>query len=65
MKFKEQYLAGFIEFEAIDDYSYKWGMGEEDITLCDFLGFNSEEEEAWISNGDDALYDLLELQKKV
>lgn len=65
MNFKEQYLAGLIEFEVIDDYSYEWGMSEEDITLCNFLGLSSEEEEVWISEGEDALYDLLELQKKV
>ena len=28
-KFKELYLAGEIEFEAIDDYSYDWGMSDE------------------------------------
>lgn len=28
MNYKERYLAGEIEFEAIDDYSYEWGMGD-------------------------------------
>ena len=27
-KFKEKYLAGEIEFEAIDDYSQDWGFSE-------------------------------------
>ena len=25
-KFKEKYLSGEIEFEAIDDYSQDWGL---------------------------------------
>ena len=25
-KFKDLYLAGEVEFEAIDDYSYEWGI---------------------------------------
>lgn len=65
MKFKEQYIKGLVEFETIDDYSHEWGMGDDDCTLCEFLGLNEEEEEAWISQGEDALYDLLEAQKEV
>lgn len=62
-KFKERYLAGEIEFEAIDDYSYEWGISEETCTLREYLGLNEEEEDAWISIGEDALYELLEQQK--
>ncbi len=62
--FKEKYLAGEIAFEAIDDYSYEWGMGEDERTLAQYLGLNAEEEDAWISIGEDALIELLDKQKK-
>ena len=62
-KFKERYLAGEIDFESIDDYSYEWGMGEDTCTLREYLGLNEEEEDVWISIGEDALYELLEKQK--
>ena len=62
--FKELYLAGEVEFEAIDDYSYEWGISDEECTLAQYLGLNAEEEDAWVSIGEDALYDLLEKQKK-
>ena len=64
-KFKELYLAGEIEFEAIDDYSYEWGMSDENCTLREYLGLNEEEEDAWISIGEDALFALLEEQKSI
>lgn len=62
--FKELYLAGEIEFEAIDDYSYRWGMSDTEQTLAQYLGLNAEEEDAWVSISEDALYELLEAQKK-
>ena len=62
-KFKELYLAGEIEFEAIDDYSYEWGMCDEDCTLREYLGLSEEEEDAWVSIGEDALFELLEKQR--
>lgn len=62
--FKEKYLAGEIPFEAIDDYSYEWGMGDDERTLAQYLGLNAEEEDAWISVGEDALIELLEKQKR-
>ncbi|MBR3607980.1 MAG: hypothetical protein IKL51_10500 [Lachnospiraceae bacterium] len=62
-KFKERYLAGEIEFEAIDDYSYEWGISEETCTLREYLGLNEEEEDAWVSIGEEALYEMLEKQK--
>ncbi len=61
--FKEKYLAGEIEFEAIDDYSYKWGMSDDERTLAQYLGLNAEEEDAWISVSEDALRELLDKQK--
>ncbi len=62
-KFKELYLAGEIEFEAIDDYSYEWGMSEEECTLAEYLGLNAEEEDAWVSESEEALIALLDKQK--
>lgn len=62
--FKELYLAGKLEFEAIDDYVDEWNNSDDERTLAQFLGLNAEEEDAWISVGDDALYDLLEQQRK-
>ena len=47
--YKELYLAGEIEFEEIDDYSYEWGMSDDNCTLAEFLGLNAEEEDAWVS----------------
>ena len=64
MTFKEKYQAGEIEFEAIDDYSYEWGMGDDPRTLAQYLGLNAEEEDAWVSIGEDALRELLDKQKK-
>lgn len=63
-KFKELYLAGEVEFEAIDDYSYDWGMSDYSGTLREYLGLNEEEEDAWVSVSEDALKDLLDKQKK-
>ena len=63
-KFKELYLAGEIEFEAIDDYSYEWGMSDEECTLAQYLGLNAEEEDAWVSDSEDALRELLDKQKR-
>lgn len=62
--FKEKYLDGEIEFEAIDDYSYEWGMGNDERTLTQYLGLNAEEEDAWVSVSEDALRELLDAQCK-
>ena len=64
MNYKEKYLAGEIPFEAIDDYSFDWGNSDDERTLAQFLGLNAEEEDAWISIGEDALKELLDKQKK-
>ena len=34
------------------------------ITSSKFLGLNKEEETAWVEDSDDALFDLLEAQRK-
>ena len=61
--FKELYLAGEVEFEAIDDYSYEWGISDEECTLAQYLGLNAEEEDAWVSDSEDALREMLDKQK--
>lgn len=62
--YKEKYLAGEIVFEEIDEYSYQWGMSDEECTLAQYLGLNAKEEDAWVSIGEDALRELLDKQKK-
>lgn len=62
-KFKERYLAGEVEFETIDDYSYEWGISDEECTLAQYLGLNEEEEDAWVSESEEALIALLDAQK--
>lgn len=62
--FKERYLAGEIEFEEIDDYVDEWNNSDDIRTLTQFLGLNEEEEDVWIDEGDDALYELLEQQRE-
>lgn len=64
MTFKEKYLAGEIEFEAIDDYIDIWNNSDDERTLAKFLGLNAEEEDVWIDDSDDALKELLDKQKK-
>lgn len=62
-KFKEKYLAGEVEFEEIDDFSQDWGFSDTTDTLREYLGLNAEEEDAWVSVGDEALRELLDRQK--
>lgn len=63
--FKQLYQAGKIEFEVIDDYSYEWGMSDDERTLAQYLGLNAEEEDAWVSVGEDALRELLDKEKRL
>lgn len=62
-KFKELYISGKIEFEEIDDYSQHWGMSDDMRTLREYLGLNAEEEDAWISVGEEELRRMLDEQK--
>ena len=62
--YKERYLAGEIEFEEIDEYAYQWGFSDDERTLAQYLGLNAEEEDAWVSDSEEALRDLLDKQKK-
>ena len=61
--YKELYLAGEIEFEEIDDYSFQWGISDDERTLAQYLGLNADEEDAWVSIGEEALRDLLDQQR--
>lgn len=63
MNYKEKYLKGEIPFEEIDEYSFQWGMSDDERTLAQYLGLNAEEEDAWVSVGEDALRELLDRQK--
>ncbi|EXG84900.1 MULTISPECIES: hypothetical protein [Lacrimispora] len=60
MTFKEKYLAGEIEFEAIDDFIEEWNNSDAPETLAQFLGLNEEEEDVWIEESDEALKELLD-----
>ncbi|PJJ29751.1 hypothetical protein [Lacrimispora celerecrescens] len=60
MTFKEKYLAGEIEFEAIDDFIEEWNISSTPETLARFLGLNEEEEDVWIEESDEALKELLD-----
>ena len=62
--FKELYLAGEIEFEEIDEYSYECGFSDDERTLAQYLGLNADEEDAWVSISEEALKELLDKQRK-
>ena len=64
MTFKEKYLAGEIEFEAIDDFIDIWNNSDDERTLAKFLGLSAEEEDIWIDDSDDALKEMLDKQRK-
>lgn len=63
MTFKEKYLAGEIEFEAIDDFIDEWNKSTTTETLARFLGLNEEEEDIWIEDSDEALKEYLDKEK--
>lgn len=63
--FKTDYLEGNVDFEELDRYVHEWGVHDEDPrTLCEFLGFDADEEDVWIDEGDDALKEMLDKLKK-
>jgi hypothetical protein len=64
MTFKEKYLAGEIEFEAIDNYIEEWNNSDDERTLAKFLGLNADEEDVWIDDSDEALKEMLDSEKK-
>jgi len=50
--------------KEIDNYSYQWGMSDDERTLAQYLGLNAEEEDAWVSVSEDALRELLDKQRR-
>ena len=63
MTVKDRYLAGEVEFEAIDDYVEEWNGSDDPRTLAQFLGLDEEEEDIWIEESDEALKELLDSKK--
>ncbi len=55
MTFREQFMAGIIEFEEIFDYTEDWNFSDDTRTLREYLGLTEEEEDIWISQSDEAL----------
>ena len=64
MTFKEKYLAGEISFEEIDDFIEEWNESDDERRLALFLGLDSQEEDTWIDESDEALKELLDRQKR-
>lgn len=64
MTFKEKYLAGEIEFEEIDRYVSEWNISDDLRTLAQFLGLNGDEEAVWIDDSEEALKEMLDIQKQ-
>lgn len=63
MTFKEQYLAGEIEFEEIHRYISRWNNSDDPRTLAKYLGLDEEEEDVWIEDSDEALQEMLDQKK--
>ena len=63
MKFREAYLTGKTDFDAIFDLTDEWNVSEEPCTLREYLGLTALEEDVWISQSDEALEDLMEKEK--
>ena len=39
-------------------------MSDEECTLAQYLGLDAEEEDAWVSQSEEALREMLDAQKK-
>lgn len=50
--FVDDYLAGVVTAEAVDDYVDRWHAGEGDGTLPQFLGFTEDEYSCWVETPD-------------
>ncbi len=64
MTFREKYLADQIAFEDIDLYVEEWNNSDDPRTLREFLGLTAEEEDVWIDEGDEALQELLDRERR-
>lgn len=64
MTFRERFMNYEAEFDEIFDLTGKWNFSDETCTLREFLGLNSEEEDIWISESDDALEQFMEQERQ-
>lgn len=64
MTFREQFMAGAIEFEEIFDYTEDWNFSDDTRTLREYLGLTEEEEDIWVSQSDEALEQFMENERK-
>ena len=64
MTFRERFMNYEAEFDEIFDLTDKWNFSDETCTLREFLGLNSEEEDIWISESDDALEQFMEQERQ-
>jgi hypothetical protein len=55
--FMDQYLAGEVEPEAIDDFVDEWHEGEYTASLAEFLGMSDDEYWRWVKDAN-ALPDI-------
>ena len=63
MTFRERYLNGTADFDELFDLTDEWNFSDETCTLREYLGLTEEEEDIWISESDEALFELLEKEK--
>ena len=64
MTFREQFMAGMIEFDEIFDYTEDWNFSDEICTLREYLGLTEEEEDIWVSQSYDALEVFMTNERK-
>ena len=48
--FMEQYLAGEVDADAIDDFVEEWHEGEFPASLPEFLGLSDDEYWRWVKD---------------
>ena len=51
--------------DSIDDFIEEWNGSDDERRLAVFLGLNSQEEDVWIDESDEALKELLDKQKEM
>ncbi|MCI7813641.1 MAG: hypothetical protein SO016_07625 [Lachnospiraceae bacterium] len=64
MTFREQFMAGTIEFDEIFDYTEDWNFSDDNRTLREYLGLTEEEEDIWVSQSDEALQAFMEKERE-
>ncbi len=64
MTFREQFMAGIVEFEEIFDYTQDWNFSDDTRTLREYLGLTEEEEDIWISQSDEALEEFMNQERQ-